>query len=167
MACFKQQVVFSGIWDDGLTPGSEVNGVPVQGNLKTLLSSASPQTVVIAIGRPDLRRSIYERLKAAGHHFPVLIHNRAFLGDTERIRLDEGVVIFPEAVLTTDIKIGANTLIHVGCSLHHDFEAGKHCLIMPGSRFTGGAKLGDEVFIAPGTILASAELMYRLNGPGP
>ena len=157
MACFGTQVVFEGIWDDGLTPGSLVNGIPVKGNLEALESGKEQFNIIVAIGRTSLRRSIFERLKAAGHRFPVLVHERAYLGDTERIQLEEGVVIFPEAVLTTDIQIGANTLIHVGCSLHHDFEAGRHCVIMPGSRFTGGAKLGDEVFIPPGTVVAGAE----------
>lgn len=161
MACFRNQIDIAGIWDDGIQPGTFVHGIRVMGGLEELCSSPQAYPLVIALGRPELRSKVYHRLKEAGHHFPTLIHNRAYVGDASRIRLGEGVVIFPEAVLTADIVIGANTLIHVGCSLHHDFEAGKHCMIMPGSRFTGGAKLGDEVFIPPGTILAGPE---RIEG---
>ena len=36
IACFQEEITISGIWDDGLEPGSRFLGIPVLGSVTTL-----------------------------------------------------------------------------------------------------------------------------------
>lgn len=140
---------FAGFWDDNTGSHPEVKG-----NIQALKDQVAQQHVLIAVGNPQIRKKLYEELSKLNHlSFPTIVHEQAFLGDKSTIQLGEGTVVFPGAVLTTDIKIGENVIIHAGCSLHHDTRIGAHSVIMPGVRISGGAQLGDESFVGSGICL--------------
>jgi hypothetical protein len=139
----------AGYWDDKIPEEKIAGCLRYCGTTDDLLHSTQPVSVLIAIGNPQVRRDLYEKIT-----WPIFIHPLAFLADKERISIGEGTVIFPGAVLTADIRVGENSLVHVGASLHHDTLLGAHCVIMPGARITGGAALGAGSFLGAGICLA-------------
>jgi NDP-sugar pyrophosphorylase family protein len=155
VACFRDEIVIAGFWDDGAVKGSTTEDVSVLGNIDDLLNSRDVLNVVIAVGNTLLRKTIFDKIKKSHHNFQTLIHSTAGIFNKSSVVLNEGVIIFPGAHLTTRINIGENCLIHIGCSLHHDVYLGAHSVMMPGSRITGNAIVGNEVFMKANTAVTN------------
>jgi len=139
----------AGFYDDGLTQGELVLGkYEVLGNMQSLQEIQREISVVIAFGNPKTRNKIWEQLQYNTNiHFPNIIHSTAVIMNAERIQLGKGVIVFPLAVLTTDISIENNVVVHTGASIHHDVSVGNHSVIMPGARLVMSEKLSEASFI--------------------
>ncbi len=138
-----------GFYDDGFEKNEKVLGEhEVLGTLQVLNEIQKEVSIVIAFGNPKTRKKIWEYLQSnANILFPNLIHPLALLVNTERIQLGNGVVIFPQAVLTTDIIIGNNVIVHTGASVHHDVSVGSHSVIMPGARLVMCEQFDEATFV--------------------
>ena len=138
-----------GFYDDGLAQGEWVLGkYEVLGNMQSLQEIQSKVSVVIAFGNPKMRKKCWDALQEnASIHFPNLIHPSALIMNAERIQLGNGVIVFPLAVLTTDLYIGDNVVVHTGASIHHDVSVGNHSVIMPGARLVMSEQLSEASFI--------------------
>jgi sugar O-acyltransferase (sialic acid O-acetyltransferase NeuD family) len=138
-----------GFYDDGQIQGSHIlDEFEVLGNIRMLQEIQTEISAVIAFGNPGTRKKIWEQLSTNPLiKFPNLIHPTAFLMNTKRIQLGSGVVIFPQAVLTTDVVIGNNVVIHIGASVHHDVSIGSHSVIMPGARLVVSEQLEEGSFV--------------------
>jgi hypothetical protein len=138
-----------GFYDDGLTQGELVLGkYEVLGNMLSLQTVQSEVSVVIAFGNPKMKKKCWEALQENSNiHFPNIIHPTALFMNAERIQLGKGVIIFPLAVLTTDLSIGNNVVVHAGASIHHDVAVGNHSVIMPGARIVMSEQLAEASFI--------------------
>jgi acetyltransferase-like isoleucine patch superfamily enzyme len=125
-----------GFYDDGLPIGQTILGkYPVLGSAQDLIESQEELAVAIAFGNPSTRKKVWEKLQLNPKlSFPILIHPQALLMNKERITLGQGTVIFPFSILTTDIELGDNCLVHTRASVHHDVLVGSHSVIMPGAR---------------------------------
>jgi UDP-3-O-[3-hydroxymyristoyl] glucosamine N-acyltransferase len=120
----------------------------VLGNMQSLQEIQSKVSVVIAFGNPKMRKKCWDALQEnANIHFPNIIHSTAVIMNAERIQLGKGVIIFPLAVLTTDLSIGDNVVVHTGASVHHDVSVGNHSVIMPGARLVMSEQLSEASFI--------------------
>lgn len=144
-----------GFIDDAQPVGTSINGVAVVGNVEWLKTQATPN-VVLAIGVPSVRHIILSKLADTHTQFPTIVHPEARLYDSRRIKLGKGVFIGEGCILTTDIAIDDFSLIHLGCSLHHDTKIGRNCVLMPGVRITGGATILDEQRLEAGTCITGA-----------
>jgi hypothetical protein len=138
-----------GFYDDGIAQGELVLGkYEVIGNIQSLLEIQTDVSVVIAFGNPKTRKKCWNALqKNENIHFPNLIHPSALIMNAERIQLGKGVIVFPLAVLTTDLYIGNNVVIHTGASVHHDVSVGNHSVIMPGARLVMSEQFGEATFV--------------------
>jgi len=138
-----------GFYDDGLTKGEFLLGkYEVLGNIQSMLEIQTDVSVVFAFGNPKMRKKCWDTLQEnANIHFPNLIHPSALIMNTERIQLGKGVIVFPLAVLTTDLSIGNNVVVHTGASVHHDVSVGNHSVIMPGARLVMSEQLGEATFV--------------------
>lgn len=102
--------------------------------------------VVAAIGAPEIRRKMVEEWR--GGEFFTVISNQSYVGDT--VRIGEGSIISPRAVLTASIEVGRHVIVNVGATVSHDSEIGDYATIGPGAHIAGGVKLGRGVFIGIG-----------------
>jgi len=138
-----------GFYDDGLAQGEIVLGkYEVLGNLHSLQEIQSEVYVVIAFGNPKTRKKCWSALQEnVNIHFPNLIHPSALIMNAERIQWGMGVIVFPLAVLTTDLSIGNNVIIHTGASVHHDVSVGSHSVVMPGARLVMSEQFAEATFI--------------------
>lgn len=143
-----------GFIDDGKEAGEQINGVPVLGGITFLLKAKEEIAVAIGIGNPQVRYKVYEQLKSnANLSFPNLIHPNASLHAIETIQMGIGNIIADGCILTSDIHIGDLNLLNLGCLISHDAMIGNYCTLMHHTCITGGAKLGDGVFLGTGVKL--------------
>jgi acetyltransferase-like isoleucine patch superfamily enzyme len=138
-----------GFYDDGLPTGQTILGkFPVLGSTQDLIDTKEELTVTIAFGNPSTRKKVWEKLQVNSNlSFPVLIHPQALLMNKERIALGQGTVVFPFSILTTDIKLGDNCLVHTRASVHHDVNVGSHSVIMPGARLVMSEQFDEATFV--------------------
>ena len=123
----------------GRTPG-----VPILGPIDDY-KPATDDVFLCAVGRPALRRSISERIKARGGRFVTLVHPTAIIAD--RAKLEKGVIVCPFALVSVDVRVEEGAVIYYHSSLDHDVVVGRWCQISAHCDVTGAAILGAEVFL--------------------
>jgi sugar O-acyltransferase (sialic acid O-acetyltransferase NeuD family) len=101
--------------------------------------------VVVAIGTPALRRAVVARLRARGAVFATLIHPTAVIGP--RVEIGPGCVICPRVVLTCDLRLGEFVCLNISCAVGHDASIGAYTQASSFCDFTGGVRVGEEVFL--------------------
>jgi sugar O-acyltransferase (sialic acid O-acetyltransferase NeuD family) len=107
---------------------------------------------ILGVGKPSLRELLCHKLEEAGGELCSLISATALIG-SEGIDLARGLNIMSGAVLTTGIKVGKGSLIHIHVSIHHDCKIGAFCELSPGCRLLGGVELEDRVSIGSGAVV--------------
>lgn len=140
-----------GFFDDEVNVGTKIVSVPVQGTIDQLNSHNTPLSIVIAIGDPNIKSQLVNRLTNPTLTFPVLIHPTAVIGS--EITLGEGSMITAGCVLTADIKIGRHVLVNLNSTIGHDVTLGDYASVMPGAHISGAVKVGNRVFIGTGVAV--------------
>ncbi len=103
-----------------------------------------------AIAKPKIKEKIVKELKAKGAIFEKIIHPRANIGEFNYI--GEGVVIYPKAGLTVNIRVGDFvTLLSSG--IGHDVTIGDFSTISSNCGINGHVKLGERVFIGSNSVI--------------
>ncbi|MCK6601717.1 MAG: acetyltransferase [Bacteroidetes bacterium] len=135
----------------------------------------SGDRLLVAIGSSE-RRHLIAVLEAAGARFDTLIHPTAYVG--REVMIETGVQIGPGCILTTEIRVGAHSILNIGCSLSHDVTLGRMCTLSPGVRLAGkvtagpgvffgiGAVVIDKITIGEGSIIAAGACVTRDIPPG-
>jgi sugar O-acyltransferase (sialic acid O-acetyltransferase NeuD family) len=101
---------------------------------------------VVAIGQVQFRKQAFYDI-ALDELFPVnAIHPSAFIGDIVDYGM-QGYVVCPNVTITTNVKLGDNVFINIGCTIGHDVKIGDHTVISPGVNISGNVTIGDECFI--------------------
>lgn len=115
---------------------------------------------VCAIGDPQQRQKYTRLVKDKGGKFTKLLAPSAKISDTPQRRktqLQTGITIAPFCVISTDVSIGAHTMICDHCSIGHDATIGQLSQIGAFTFVGGNATIGDRVTIHPhATILPNA-----------
>jgi len=147
--------------DDNLKKGTQVNGVEVWGSLTELIAYPNEAQVFLAVGSAEIKKKILKQLiqdEATAVNpklsFPNFIHKSAQLEQREFIKLGKGNIICQGALMTTNITLGSFNLVNRYSTLSHDTVIGNNCIIMPGVHISGGAKVGNYVYIGTGAVIA-------------
>ena len=111
--------------------GERLGAHEVLGGDDYVLGIGREVAVVVAIGWPGLLAAAHRRYDDAAHVTrPSLRHPTAVLdGD---VRLGPGVVVAAGAVLTTDIAVGAHSILNLQVTVGHDAVIGEDCVLGPG-----------------------------------
>ena len=148
----KEKYKFLGFVDDYKDKGSIVNGQKVLGGIEWLIKEKPSAQIIIGFSHLQRRLQLINRLQDQSFLFPTIIHPDAILIDPTHIKIGDGSIIFPYAILTTNITIGKNVIVHIGAKIHHDTVIHDNCILMPNVAITGGATIGNNVFLGTGTI---------------
>lgn len=134
-----------------------INGIPVWGSVEQLNDIPTKTEVFIAVGNPAIKRNIYKKLKASEHiSYPTIVHPNVRIHWPEQVSIGKGCYIADGTLITTNVTVGDFNLINLMCTLGHDVKMGSFCSIMPSVNISGGAQLGDEVYIGTGAKLIKA-----------
>lgn len=114
---------------------------------------------VCALGHPAHKEKYCRMIEAKGGRFATLVHPSAIVGDN--VVIEDGALIAPLAVLTSDIKIGKFTYIGTSCGLGHDNIVGCYSQLSGNVSLGGRVVIEDSVFVGlsatvvPGVILGT------------
>ncbi|MHC9543701.1 MAG: acetyltransferase [Vulcanimicrobiota bacterium] len=108
---------------------------------------------VIAIGQirsPVRRKELFQKVKACGGKFPVIVSPNAYV--SKHAFIGEGSVIMHQAVINASAFVGVNCIINTGAIVERDAVIGDNCHIAPGAIVNGEVKIGNDTFFGSGAV---------------
>lgn len=102
---------------------------------------------VIGIGRPDLRRDVFRKLKECGAQLMNLIH--------------------PWTAISPSATLGEGNIFQRGCTIHANAIVGDGNYINGAANISHDASIGDFNFLAPFSIVLGGAVIGSLNHLGP
>jgi sugar O-acyltransferase (sialic acid O-acetyltransferase NeuD family) len=136
--------------------GMSLDNIPVLRQSEFFSSWASEATnAFIAIGLPSAKRravaSINEHMICS---FPNLIHPKAMMDRrTGKVTFGKGVIIYPHALITTEISVGDFVHINPSATVAHQARIGSFSTLCPGSIVSGNVSIGSGCFIGAGAVI--------------
>lgn len=107
--------------------------------------------LVNGVGAQQARRRLFDRFKARGYVFPVLVHPTAWV-DPSAV-LGEGVQVMAGSVIQADASLGQNVIVNTQASVDHDCVIEDHVHIAPGASVCGHVHVKTGAFIASGATV--------------
>jgi len=117
--------------------------------------------VVVAVGKSGLRRTLADRVAAAGFEDLTLVHPG--IGVDPTVRIGRGVVVCAGSVLTVDLSIADGVQINIGCTISHDVSIGAFATLAPGVHLSGAVSVGEEAQIGTGAVVRNGTLARPLR----
>lgn len=152
----KTNFKITGFWDDNKSALDNYTiSKKVLGDLNDSQISGS---VLIGIMDSNFKGIIFERLKSLPSvSIATFFHESVIVG--LRTTFGEGVILFPNVIVSCDVQIGKGCFINLGSQIGHDVKIGDFASIMPNVDLGGGVELGNNVFIGTGaTILPGVKI---------
>lgn len=101
--------------------------------------------IVIAVGEPKSRETLYNRIVSNGYTFGNIVHRNAVINKSallgKGIVLQDGVKISAEAEISDNVCINPRTIVG------HNAKIGKHCQISANVFLAGSSKIEECVFV--------------------
>ena len=107
----------------------------------------------VAIGNNSTREKIQENLKSEGASVVTLVHPSAVIGTD--VRIGAGTVVMAGAVINSSTKIGRGCIINTCSSLDHDNEIEDYVHISPGTNLAGTVQVGKGSWIGIGCVVSN------------
>lgn len=152
---------FLGYYDDGVVKGTVVNYNEVLGSIADLANIDYKVNVVVAIGSPDVKRKIVEKLINPHLSFPTLIHPSVIIGN-EFVSIGKGCIICAGNVITCNITIKDFVILNLHCTVGHDTMIHSFASFMPSVNISGEVIIYEEVYIGTGAkIINQLEIGFQ------
>ncbi len=152
------QFTIAGILDDDfLLTGKQVLGIPVIGS-RALLPELRNQGVKLAANGVggildiNIRIRVFKVLEDAGYSFPVLIHPRAAIEPSAKIK--NGVQVFANAYIGSETILEEKCMINTNAVISHDCIIGSYTHIAPGALLAGQVHVGANTLVGMGVTTA-------------
>lgn len=124
---------------------------PQVGTAREAERFARQYDMAVAIGEPQTRGALLERLEQAGANLPALVHPGASIGS--RVLFGDGTVVMAGAVVNCDCDIGRGCIINTGATVDHDNILGDLVHICPGAHLAGTVRVGTRTWIGVGSVV--------------
>jgi len=127
--------------------------------------------IVIAVGEPNDRKKLAEKVTSNEYILSTLIHPNVYIPDSTTI--GEGVVICSNAYISCDVTIGNNAYIQPNALVGHNTIIGNNSVISPSVNIAGACQIGcntyigmnacvkEETHIGDDTIIGIASVVIR------
>ncbi|KQT58713.1 MULTISPECIES: acetyltransferase [unclassified Aureimonas] len=135
------------IVDPGIEAPAVVDGLPILRGFSEARQDPSAE-VAIGLGSPAARRKVARRLDEAGLKGATLIHPRALIG--QNVSLGPGTLVCANAVMTTDIRLGAHVHVNIAATVSHDSQLDDFATLAPGVHLAGNVVLEEGVEMGVG-----------------
>lgn len=103
---------------------------------------------VVAIGDNQKRLQLSQEIQALGFILSTIIHPTAFIASN--VNIGPGSVVFAQAAINIDARIGMAAIINTGAIVEHDCKLGAGVHISPSAALAGGVLVGDGSWIGLG-----------------
>ncbi|WP_134768404.1 NeuD/PglB/VioB family sugar acetyltransferase [Nocardioides sp. 1609] len=121
------------------------------GTVADLIAWAHRPSYVVGIGSPSVRRTLVERLDAAGLDAATLIHPAATLGSA--VEVGSGTVICAGARVTTNITLGRHVHLNPNVTVGHDTTLSDFVSVNPAASISGDCTVGPGVLVGVGAVV--------------
>lgn len=138
-----------GFYDDGISKGEVIDGLPVLGGMAEVNAVKKPLSLVVAIADPAVRCKVVSRINNPNISFPVIVHPQALIGSVTNF-FGQGTLITAGCILTTGIVTGEFTIINLATTVGHDVKLGSFTSVMPGCSLSGHVEIGECTLIGTG-----------------
>lgn len=168
----KNMWQLAGFIDDGIETGTLIDGIPVIGNIASLLLYEEPVFVVCSIANPHIRKRIIQELATSSYlHFPNFIDPSAIV--SKDLNMGRGNIVCAGCVLTINISFQDFNIINPGCTIGHDTVIRNLITIYPGANIAGnitiknqsqlgiGCRIIQGITIGPETIIGAGAVVIR------
>lgn len=129
---------------DSSRKGETLLGVPVKGDDQLIAEFAQSKVQLVngigSIGKPSLRKTIFENWTGNGYEFAGIVHPSAIVSPTAMI--EQGAQIMAGAIIQSGAVIGRNSIVNTGASIDHDCHIGPHTHIAPRVTLSGSVRVG-------------------------
>ncbi|RTY74262.1 NeuD/PglB/VioB family sugar acetyltransferase [Flavobacterium sp. LS1R10] len=147
-----------GFFDDDKNKGDIIDGVVVLGGISEL-NIHSGISVVMAIGNPDVKKMLVEKIFNEKILFPNVFHPSVDLTNLSN-KFGKGIVICSGTFVSLNVSIGDFVSINVNCTLGHDSSIGNYASLMPAVNISGNVHIGNEVFMGVGAVTNNDILIH-------
>ena len=106
--------------------------------------------ILISIANSIVREKIYKSLKGKVTFF-TFISPQAIIGKFNYI--DEGSIICPNVIITTNVKLGKCCIVNIGSQIGHDVKVGDFTSLMANVDIAGKCVIGERCFIGTNSTL--------------
>jgi sugar O-acyltransferase (sialic acid O-acetyltransferase NeuD family) len=139
------------IFDDNLSK-TELCGYKVLGAYDQ--NKYKAEKLIIAIGDNAIRKRISKKII---HKIGKIEHPSAFI--SKRATLNEGTVVFHNAVIQTEVLIGSHVIINTLCSIDHECIIADFVHISPKATLCGNVHIGEGTHIgASATVIPNIKI---------
>ena len=142
-----ERVLFA---DDGPVDSDRLARIGAASVIDVAAVATECDEYVIAVGDSSVRRTIAGRV-ADGPTLATLVAEAASIGSD--VELDGGVMVYPGAVITTNVRIGRHSHVNSGAVISHDCRIGDFVSISPGVLLNGDVMIADGVFLGSGAVV--------------
>jgi sugar O-acyltransferase (sialic acid O-acetyltransferase NeuD family) len=140
---------FVGFYDDGLQKGEIVNGFPVLGGVEDINEINEDCSIVIAIGDPKIKSSIFNKISNARIDFPNVIHPNVLISD-DFVEIGVGNIICAGCIITCNIVIKDFVILNLMCTVGHDTTIASFSSFMPSVNISGEVLIEERVYVGTG-----------------
>ena len=140
----KENWDFVGFYDDNLEAGTQVSHYgSVAGGMNELNAVDEPLALAIAVGSPQIRKQIRDRITNPNIYFPNLIAPSFKVLDPETFKMGQGNIIQDSCSATCDVQVGDFNVFNGANVLGHDVVIGDFNVLMPSVHLSGAVEVGD------------------------
>lgn len=108
---------------------------------------------LLGIGKPDLRKTMFDKFQRIGGQLTSLISPSAMIG-SYHTEIGKGCTILPLSVVSNASRLGRGCLVHHRAVVSHDCIIGDFCELSPGATLLGHVTIGELTQVgANATIL--------------
>ena len=140
---------FLGFYDDGFEKGQIINGFPVLGGILDINIINIQCSAVIAIGDPQAKQGLYEKIKNSNVDFPNIIHPNVLLSD-DFVEIGMGNIICASCIITCNIIINDFVILNLMCTVGHDTILSSFSSFMPSVNISGEVLIHEKVYVGTG-----------------
>lgn len=132
--------------------GNDVLGLPTY-SLEQACGLRKKKTIVaiIAVADANVRRSLANKLVAAGIPVGSAVASSAFVGPG--VEIDEGAILCHNVVVTASARIGRHFHANIYSYVAHDCVIGDFVTLAPRVCINGNTVIEDDAYIGTGAIL--------------
>lgn len=154
IAAAHGHLTIRGFLDDTKPAGTMHAGHKVLGTIDSYVPEDG-DVCIIAMGEPDHRRTVTQRLLRRGAQFTNLLHPLAYISRTAQ--LGEGCIVSPHATVAAEARLGQQVFINVGAVVGHQANVGDYSSLSPSTLLLGHASVGEQVFMGSLSVVTVAQ----------
>lgn len=140
----------AGFYDDDVSRGSEIDGVPMRGALEAL-SPEEVDAVIVAIGDNRSRLELFERFTRRGFYAHSARHPGTIVAESASVGV--GTMVLAGVVVNPLARVGRNVILNTSSVLEHHASVGDHSHVGPGVRTGGNVTIGEGALVGVGAVL--------------